>query len=559
MHVLNFPRTIAAATAAVLFSALAFTAVPTAGAAESEETGGIGGTVLDAEESSPVQRAIVRIEPVGRPSLSPFGQWPMQVATDPLGRYYIDNVPAGDYHVFFDTSSPLISQNVAPSWYPGSAFREGAASVTVESDDTTIVDISLEPGGSLVGSVGVRASEGATVSVYAWNEAGSEWAKVAEQVTQLGGRFQFQGLAAGNYKVWAQRVVAVSAEVSLFSSAFYSDSQSFATATDVAIERFTESPDILIPLPESARALDAERIAGANRYETAALVSAQFEAADVAFIANGLKFPDALSAAPIAAKLGGPVLLSEPDALPASAADELARLQPSKVVIVGSEASISDAVRAEIDSLLPGSSIERVAGEDRYATSRALVRYGFSDTYVREVYLATGVNFPDALSVGSIAGHQQVPVILVDGGAASVDQDTADLIHELAPQKASLLGQSATISDSFYSSLMYLPSPRPQITRYGGSDRYMTSFQLNYMAYGKSPTQNVYLALGTRFPDALAGAALAGSEGAPLFIVRGSCVPVMVRNLIQGLSAERVILLGGPDGLTPAIENLTPC
>lgn len=547
---------ILAATALVCVFFVA--SVPANAAPEWEPTGGIGGTILDSETSEPIERVIVRVEPVGKPAASNFSQWPTQAATDILGRYYIYNVPPGEYRVFFDAMSNQTGQ--ASAWYPNSQFREGASSVTVESDETTIVNASLDPGGSMTGIVEIKFGQSATVHLYAWNATTSAWTEVASGPTQQGSSFfAFNGLTPGAHKVWAQRAVAVSPDVSVYSSAFYDEAQTFDTAADVEIVAQAEAPMIRVTLPESPPTIPAERIEGANRFETAAQVSARFSSADIAFVANGLNFPDALSAAPVAAKLGGPVLLTRPDALPPAAAGELARLSPSTVVIVGSTGSVSDAVSSEIQSLLPEAAIERVAGENRYATSRALARYGFSDSYVREVYIATGASFPDALSAGSIAGHNEFPVILVDGKSASVDQATVDLLHELRPQEAFLLGQAGTISESYRSSFYMMEQPRPQITRYGGTDRYMTSFQLNQLAYGASPTENVYLALGTNFPDALAGAALAGAEGAPLFIVKGNCVPLQVKNLIQGLSAQKLVLLGGPAGLTTAVENLVSC
>ncbi|MCU1460309.1 MAG: N-acetylmuramoyl-L-alanine amidase family 2, partial [Acidimicrobiales bacterium] len=96
-----------------------------------------------------------------------------------------------------------------------------------------------------------------------------------------------------------------------------------------------------VPLPQISR------IAGIDRYDTAVQASqATFSpGADVAYLATGVTFPDALAAS--AASGGhGPVLLSPPNALPETVASELARLHPARLVVVGGPASVGDAVLA---------------------------------------------------------------------------------------------------------------------------------------------------------------------------------------------------------------------
>src|SRR5680860_516169 len=87
----------------------------------------------------------------------------------------------------------------------------------------------------------------------------------------------------------------------------------------------------LLPGSAGAQAPPAQRLAGSNRYATAAAVSAATfaEGVDVAFIATGENFPDALAGGPLAGSRGAPVLLTGRDALPAETAAELDRLEPA--------------------------------------------------------------------------------------------------------------------------------------------------------------------------------------------------------------------------------------
>jgi spore germination protein YaaH len=92
------------------------------------------------------------------------------------------------------------------------------------------------------------------------------------------------------------------------------------------------------------------RVAGANRYDTAAALSRSAFApgVPVAYVATGASFPDALAGGPAAARNGGPVLLTDPLALPSATATELARLKPAKIVVLGGTASVSASVAAAL-------------------------------------------------------------------------------------------------------------------------------------------------------------------------------------------------------------------
>jgi hypothetical protein len=106
-------------------------------------------------------------------------------------------------------------------------------------------------------------------------------------------------------------------------------------------------------LPSIRAAVAAERIgrvAGADRYATAAAISAATFAPDrpLVYVATGATFPDALAAAPAAAAAGGPVLLVSPTAIPSAVAAELTRLRPGRIVVVGGPGAVSESVRVAL-------------------------------------------------------------------------------------------------------------------------------------------------------------------------------------------------------------------
>ena len=106
-----------------------------------------------------------------------------------------------------------------------------------------------------------------------------------------------------------------------------------------------------------------DRLSGVDRIAGAVKVSQEAypETAGTAYVVSGYNFADALSAAPAAVKEHAPLLLTAQDALPTAVSDELKRLKPSKIVVVGGPNSVSDAVYAALTGLT-GDSIVRIQG-----------------------------------------------------------------------------------------------------------------------------------------------------------------------------------------------------
>ncbi|MDO9396819.1 MAG: cell wall-binding repeat-containing protein, partial [Herbiconiux sp.] len=140
-----------------------------------------------------------------------------------------------------------------------------------------------------------------------------------------------------------------------------------------------------------------ERISGADRYVTSAAVSAKkFPAdVDVAYVASGEVFPDALSASAAAGEEDAPVLLVQKGAVPAAVDTELRRLMPDRIVVLGGLNTVDATVETALGTY--ADVVERIDGVDRYATSAAISENVFSPLRP-VVYVASGEVFPDALS-----------------------------------------------------------------------------------------------------------------------------------------------------------------
>lgn len=288
---------------------------------------------------------------------------------------------------------------------------------------------------------------------------------------------------------------------------------------------------------------------GADRYATAASVSrATAVAKGAVYIATGANYPDALSAASLAGSKDAPLLLVTKTSIPTSVKNELKRLDPSKIVIVGGTGVISSSVQNALKSYAP---VSRVSGSDRFETSRATAKqFSAADT----AFITTGWDFPDALTAGAAAASVNSPVILVDGKKSSIDASTSQLLKSLKAKNVVLVGGTGVVSSGISSALS---KSGFSVTRLSGSDRYATAAAINAKYF---PTAKAaYFATGTNFADALTGSAAAGADGAPLFITTKSCIPASNKNVVNAQSPAEVRLLGGPAVVADAVGRLEVC
>ncbi|MGM1030676.1 MAG: cell wall-binding repeat-containing protein [Actinomycetota bacterium] len=297
----------------------------------------------------------------------------------------------------------------------------------------------------------------------------------------------------------------------------------------------------------------AVRVAGADRYETAVAVSRRTfpSGAAVVYLARGEDYPDGLAAGPAAAHRGGPVLLTpQASALPAVLA-EITRLAPTQVVIVGGTPSVSAAVESSVRALAPGRDMVRLGGVDRFETSRLVAEHAFPSA--ASALVATGLNFPDALAAVPVAARRDGPVLLVNGKSGSLDAATAATLRRLGVGWVGVAGDTRSVSAGVATGLAAVV---PRVERFAGADRFATAAQL---AAVFGVVSAAYLASGTGFPDALAGAAAAGAEGAPLLLVRRECMPAATRSALLSAEPDQVVVLGGIPTVSQATADYTRC
>lgn len=182
------------------------------------------------------------------------------------------------------------------------------------------------------------------------------------------------------------------------------------------------------------------RIGGADRFATAAMVAeAAFRGTGgTVYVSTGGDFPDTLAAGPAAGLAAAPVLLVDRDRLPEATAAQLERLAPSRIVVVGGTAVVSEDVAGQLAAYGP---VERIAGSSRVGTSVAVSADAF-DPVPGAVYIATGGNFPDGLAGAPAAAFEGAPILLV---GQDLPDEVAEEILRLGVHRVVILGGTAAV------------------------------------------------------------------------------------------------------------------
>lgn len=286
-----------------------------------------------------------------------------------------------------------------------------------------------------------------------------------------------------------------------------------------------------------------ERLFGASRLETAVQVSRRsFPEPGVraAFVVNGLDFPDALAAAAAAGALGAPVLLTNPSDMPGVVGRELSALAPDYLFVAGGPGPVSDAVAAQASELATVQAY-RLFGQNRYGTAEDIATlWGSSDV----VYLASGRNFPDALAGAAAAGAVGAPVLLTEHGA--LPAETRRALAALRPSTIRVLGGTGVISPAVVSAAVASTGVQTTPVRLAGADRFQTAVEISKATFKEPGVPAVYIASGSNFADALAGAAAAGHRGGPVLLTPAGSIPSAVLDEVRRLRPQWVVVLGGP-------------
>lgn len=266
--------------------------------------------------------------------------------------------------------------------------------------------------------------------------------------------------------------------------------------------------------------IDVERIGGKDRLETSLKILERVGSKKVNLV-NGNQFADALSIAPIAAINDEGIVLINENKLP-DVENTFKKQGVKDITLVGGEQSISNNTYTNLSKAFK---VNRISGKDRYETSQSVV----SSTGKSDIGVATGADFPDALSAGALLAKKQMPLLLVDGKKQSALPSGLKGVYTF--------GGKASVANEFGK-------------RIAGKDRYETSLKIAE-EFGNSDV--VILTSGKNFADALAAAPLAKKVNAPIILIEGNELSKESEKIIE--KAKKVIVIGGESSISENVIN----
>lgn len=309
------------------------------------------------------------------------------------------------------------------------------------------------------------------------------------------------------------------------------------------------------PVEEPPAGTTVDRVAGDDRIATSvALADRAFpDGAGHVVIGRADAYADALAAAPLAASLDAPVVLSASGGVRDDVVSLVRRLGADHAVLVGGTGALAPAVAEELRGI--GVAVRRIAGANRFDTARLVAaELGPGGAYLVEGANASAARgWPDAVAVSGLAALQRRPILLTAAG--SLPAETAAALRSLGGGAVTVVGGTAAVSGSVADEVASFGPVR----RISGVTRYDTSTKLAELATASGiDADAAWLATGRSFPDALAAGAAAARRGALLLLVDGidpDASPEPLAWLRSRPSLREVVLVGGTSTVTGAVET----
>jgi putative cell wall-binding protein len=275
-----------------------------------------------------------------------------------------------------------------------------------------------------------------------------------------------------------------------------------------------------------------ERIAGTDRIATSIAASQSAfadQGAGAVVLSRKDGFADALAGAPLAVAIGAPLMLTGTATLDVRVASEIQRVLPEggTVLLLGGTSAISSTIEGQLFDL--GYGVGRFAGDNRYATAVEVAHFlNFIGTGTM-IMIATGTDFPDALSAGAAAAHQGAVVVLSAGSKKA--NATTEYLAERPGVYAVCIGGPAC-------------KAYPTSTKVIGTNRYATS-RLIAEEFFWEPLA-VGVASGRGYADALSGGPHLWGLG-PLLLTEPSDLPTTIGTYLhqERLSIVYAAIYGG--------------
>ncbi|WP_052356467.1 cell wall-binding repeat-containing protein [[Clostridium] dakarense] len=288
-----------------------------------------------------------------------------------------------------------------------------------------------------------------------------------------------------------------------------------------------------------------KKLIGNNRYDTAVKVSQEAfqNKVDSVIIVNGSSYSDGLSSGPLASVTNSSTLLARKDKLPNETKNELIRLKPSKIYIIGGPNAIQESVVNEISNTIsiPRENIIRIAGDNREDTSLQIAKYMQNITNVSTLYLVNGYKGEaDAMSVLSKACKDKQPIVITNGN--KLKEESIKFIDDLGTKDIYIIGGEQVMSRNIINSVENIANTSLESKRIYGVNRQETNAEVIKRFYKNLDT--IIVTKSDELIDALSVGSLAGNNDAPIVIGTNKLTTSQI-NALKDSGYKNIIEVGG--------------
>ncbi|HHI5793409.1 TPA: cell wall-binding protein Cwp10 [Clostridioides difficile] len=296
---------------------------------------------------------------------------------------------------------------------------------------------------------------------------------------------------------------------------------------------------------DSTSNVTVKKLKGADRFETAVKISQSgWTKSDTVVIVNGedKSMVDGLTATPLASVKNSPILLSSNEKLPQKTVEELKRLNPSKVIVIGGNNSMPNSVVEAIKAVNSKISVQRIGGDTRYQTSINIAKEIDKTNNVSKLYIGAGNGEADSLSIASLAGKEKTPIVLTQKDG--VDSEAEQFIKSNKVSNIYFIGGIEKISNKAIEQVGKIANKDISKNRVAGQTRQETNAKVIDKFYSQSKLDGVVVANQDKLIDALAVGPLAAKNNSPVILATNT-LDKSQESSLKGKNSSKLFEVGG--------------
>lgn len=267
-------------------------------------------------------------------------------------------------------------------------------------------------------------------------------------------------------------------------------------------------------------------------------------------LASGYKYTDVLTATVLGNEKKCPILLTSLDEVSDNTMKEIKRLGVDEVIISGGPASVSEKVVSQLKKA--GYNVRRIAGKDRYETAEKIgdeVR--LTSNNKNEVILVDGTNFPDVITLSTLANQKRVPILLTQPKA--LNSVTNRLLGAWRIDKVTIGGEKTSVSKNVEDTVK---AKTKAVDRIGGATRYETAYKVaDQVRRLTNNEKDLILVDGTKFPDGITISSLAAKFKAPILLTKPDKLHPITEAAVSQWRIENLLIGGGYNSVSKNIED----